>query len=76
MGNNGYLYIGSFFLQYITPTHIFHVCHNALFHSQTLVIMGKEIVRRLPDGDSDYDGEEDTDEPDDFEDTLRRLLSE
>ena len=31
-----------------------------------------EIIRKLPDGDYDYDGEEE--EIDDYEETLRNLL--
>ena len=30
-----------------------------------MIIMGKEILRRLPDGDYDYDGDEEEEVPDD-----------
>ena len=33
-----------------------------------------EIIRKLPDGEYDYDGEEEEEEIDDYEETLRNLL--
>lgn len=36
-----------------------HVCNYVHNHIQILVTMGKEILIQLPDGHTDYDGDED-----------------